>query len=143
MAHAHIRRSAGFTLVETLVATAIVATAAACLAQLVSIGVRQTVAARATFEAVVAAQRKLEELRAVTWSYSVVGSNIPISPAGTLVKDTPGFVERVGGWTSRWAVLRRDPTDANVVVMQVCVFDANGTGTQPEACVSTIRTRRP
>lgn len=135
--------SSGFTLVEVLVATTLVATSAVALAYLVALGAKQTVATRDALQAVVTAQSKLEELRALTWSYGVPGPGVPLSPAGTLVTDTPGFVNRTPLFVTRWAVMPRDPADADVVVMHVCVFDAAASSGGPEACVSTVRTRRP
>lgn len=138
-----LRTAGGFTLVEALVAAALVATGAVVLAQLVAVGAEQTTTTRDALEALVAAQSKLEELRATTWSYSVPGSDIALSPAGALSNDAPGFVDRTDRYVRRWAVTRRDPADSDVVVMHVCVFAAAVSGGRPEACVSTIRTRRP
>ena len=134
---------AGFTLVEVLVATLIIASAGAAIACLVALGARQTVSAREAFQALLTAQSKLEELRAITWNYRVPGSSIATSPPGSLFADTPGFVDRTPLFVTRWAVVPRDPADADVVVIHVCVFDAARPAGRPEACVSTIRTRRP
>jgi prepilin-type N-terminal cleavage/methylation domain-containing protein len=138
-----ICESAGFTLVEVLVAITLVASAGVALAYLVALGSRQAVGTREAFHALMAAQSKLEELRALTWSYSVPGSDIATSPAGTLAADTPGFVDRSPLFVTRWAILPRDPSDADVVVMHVCVFDAVTASEQAEACVSSVRTRKP
>jgi type II secretory pathway pseudopilin PulG len=137
------RSSAGFTLVEALVATALIATAAVTLAHLLALGVRQSATHRTALEALVAARSKLEALRSLTWSYSVAATDLAVSPAGSLFNDTPGHVDYPGPFVRRWAVTRRDPADADVVVIDVCVFAAARRGAAPEACVSSIRTRRP
>jgi prepilin-type N-terminal cleavage/methylation domain-containing protein len=137
------RSSAGFTLVEALVAIALIATAAAALAQLVALGTRQSANNRDALMALVAAQSKLEALRSMTWSYTVASTNLTPSPVGSLFNDTPGHVDYPAPFARRWAVTRRDPADTDVVVIDVCVFAPGRRGAAPEACVSTIRTRRP
>jgi type II secretory pathway pseudopilin PulG len=135
--------SAGFTLVEALVATALIATAAVALAQLLALGVRQSAVNRNALAALVAAHSKLEVLRSLTWSYTVAATELVVSPAGSLFNDTPGHVDYPAPFVRRWAVTRREPADADVVVIDVCVFAFRQRGEAPEACVSTIRTRRP
>lgn len=135
------RSSAGFTLVEALVAAILVATAAVVLAQLVALGATQSAHNRGALEALVVAQSKLEQLRAATWSTSVVSADL--TPGGSLVSDAPGYADRPPMFVRRWTVRLRDPADATVVVLTVCVFLATQIDAAPEACVSTIRTRRP
>ena len=53
----------GFTLVETIIALALLASAAVALAQLIAVGVQTTTAARYRTLAAVMAQSKLEQLR--------------------------------------------------------------------------------
>ena len=136
--HVHAR---GFTLVETLVAIALVASAAVALAQLVALGRRQTSAGRDTLQSAIAAQGKLEELRAITWSHTVPGSDVPLSPPNSLTSDVPGFSDWTGPFLRRWGVVRREPLDADVVVMTVCVF--GGQGVPPGACVVSARAKQP
>jgi hypothetical protein len=54
----------------------------------------------------------------------------------------PGYVDRITPFVRRWAITRRDAADADVVVINVCVFTVADVA-RPEACVSTIRTKRP
>jgi type II secretory pathway pseudopilin PulG len=137
------RSSKGFTLVEAVVAATLVATAAVVLAQLVALGATQSASHRDTSAALVAAQSKLEELRSVTWNYTIPGSDVALSPAGALFTDTPGYVDHAPLFVRRWAVTRFDPADESVIVIDVCVFAIARRAAAPEACVSTIRTRRP
>jgi type II secretory pathway pseudopilin PulG len=139
----HHRLSAGFTLVEALVATALVASGAAALAHLVALGATQSARNRATLEALVVAQTKLEMLRSISWSYAVAGAELGVSPAGSLWHDTPGYVDYPDAFVRRWAITRRDPADADVVAIDVCVFAPYQRAGAPEACVSAIRARRP
>jgi type II secretory pathway pseudopilin PulG len=140
-----LRSSRGFTLVEAVVAAALMATAIVFLAQLASLGARQSDSNRRTWTATVAAQSKLEELRAVPWTNAIQGRGLQLSPAQSLVEDVAGYVEALAdvGFTLRWAVSRFDGADPNTLILQVCVFRRAHRDQPPEACVMTVRTRRP
>jgi len=104
---------AGFTLAETLVATAILATALVGLAQLFAISVTSNSSARANTFATVLAQQKMEQLRGLTWGFDALGlpltdlsSNTAVypatanggtglspSPSGTLTQNVDGYVD--------------------------------------------------
>ncbi len=129
----------GFTLIEIVVATTLVATAVAALAQLIAIGARQAVANRRALEAIVAAESKLEELRALSWTFSL--ENLSPSPPGALDSDVSGFFDRTGALTRRWAIapLGADP---NTRTISVCAYRLLASPIA-EACVTTVRTRRP
>lgn len=138
----NIRTASGFTLVETLVATALVIVAAAGLAQLVALGNRQAARTRDAFEALAAAQARLEALRAAPWSHADPATGTALAPGGSLSTDTPGYVERAARLLVRWEIQRVDPLDGNVLGLRVCASDPAAPST-PEACVFSIRTRRP
>src|ERR1051325_5487576 len=77
----------GFSLVETLVATTLLATAIVTLAQLFAISTRSNVSSRSTTYAAVLAEQKLEELRSLVWGFDTQGlplsditSNTAVSP---------------------------------------------------------------
>lgn len=135
----------GFTLVETLVAAALIATAIVVFAHLVSLGARQSDSNRRASAAIVAAQSKLEELRAVTWTSTIQGNGLQPSPPGSLVQDIPGYVEYLDepGFVRRWALSLFESADPDTLILQVCVFPRRSAEQQPEACVMTVRTRRP
>jgi prepilin-type N-terminal cleavage/methylation domain-containing protein len=137
-----IRTACGFTLVETLVATALVVVAAAGLAQLVAVGNRQSARTRDAFEALAAAQARLEALRAIPWSHADPATGAALAPGGSLSTDTPGYVERAARLLVRWEIQRVDPLDGNVLALRVCAFDP-AAPSAPEACVLSIRGRRP
>ena len=81
------RAEAGFSLVETLVATTLLAVALTALAQLFAISVRNNaVAKNGSFASVLAAQ-KMEQLRGLTWGFDVLG--LPISDTTTDTAVTP------------------------------------------------------
>ncbi len=58
----------GFSLVETIVATSLLATALVALAQLVGAGVQSGAAARARAATTLMAEQKMEQLRALPWA---------------------------------------------------------------------------
>ena len=107
------RAEAGFTLVETLVATTMLAVALTALAELFAISVKNNaVAKNGTFTSVLAAQ-KMEQLRGLTYGFDVLGlpitdtttdtsvspetptggTGLAPSPANTLRESTDGYVD--------------------------------------------------
>jgi prepilin-type N-terminal cleavage/methylation domain-containing protein len=103
----------GFSLVETLIATAILATALAALAELIGVAITTNAAARATTVTSVLAGQKLEQLRALSWGLDFAGSRVSdtttdtsvspekpmggtgltVSPVNTLQITTNGYVD--------------------------------------------------
>jgi prepilin-type N-terminal cleavage/methylation domain-containing protein len=106
---------AGFTLVEVLVALVIVTCAALGLAELVTVAVRAAGAARSLTSCTTLAVQKMEQLKALTWSFADAGVASPpvsdtttdlsyepptdtgrgigSSPPGALDRNTPGYVD--------------------------------------------------
>lgn len=135
-----LRTSAGFTLIETLIATAVAVTAVFALAHLVAAAGGQAARNRRQLPAVVAAQAKLEELCAIEWLAGADPPALAESPPGTLLENVAGYVDDVGGSVRRWAISRFEPADPDTILVRVCVFRDTVTR-QPEACVSTLHTR--
>jgi type II secretory pathway pseudopilin PulG len=155
----------GFSLVETLIATLIVASAVGGLAHLVALGARQAGTTRQQLAALATAQSKLEELRSVPWTYASDGTPISSasltpSPPDALLADRDGYVEHVdrfgvvvaptdvlsSHFTRRWSVTPLYRSDPNTLVLRVCVYGnrSNATTTaMAQACVVSIRERRP
>lgn len=157
------RSTDGFTLLETLVATSILVTALAGIAQLFVLGVRVTRQSGSHGTALVAAQAKIETLRALVLTYGPAGDMVTdpaleVSPASSLREDTAGYVDALdangrvvhdeGGvaFTRRWAIAPIDSREPRAVVIEVCVFRAPADGVSPvaaEACLATVRSRQP
>ena len=115
LAKSSFSNHAGFSLLETLVAAGLLATAVITLAQLFMISTRSNLSARNTTYASVLAEQKIEELRALTWGFDSSGlpvtditSNTAVNPeeptGGTglapapeaaLQENTPGYVDYV------------------------------------------------
>jgi prepilin-type N-terminal cleavage/methylation domain-containing protein len=131
-----IRQQPGFSLVETLVAMAIMLVTIGTFIQLfgVAAGANQRAARRSL--ASLAAMQKMEELR------SESGSALVPSPAAVLQADVDGYCDRLPGgatrvaFTRRWSIepLLSDP--AHLLVLQVVVI---GPGGGVEARIATLR----
>src|SRR5438093_7062770 len=93
LAKSNSSSNAGFSLLEVLVATAILATALVSLAQLFALSTRSNIGSRNTTFAAVLAQQKLEELRSLAWGFDQIG--LPISDISTNTTVTPE--QPVGG----------------------------------------------
>lgn len=151
--------SAGFTLLEALVAAGLAVFAIAALAAFGAMASRQHAAARQLVAALTLAQSLLDDLRAEPWTYAPDGSpvssaRLALSPSGTLTADAAGHADRVdrfgavvetGGWfLRRWAVTLWDPSDPDLLLLQACVFRIHvPPPARAEACVWTLRNRRP
>jgi prepilin-type N-terminal cleavage/methylation domain-containing protein len=73
----------GFSLLEVLIATVMLATAVVSLAELFAIATRSNLASRGTTYASILAAQKLEELRALTWGFDRDGLPLTDSTANT------------------------------------------------------------
>ena len=152
----------GFTLFETLVATSILVTALAGVAQLFILGAHLTRQAGASGMALVAAQDKLESLRGQAFTYDVGGvavtaPSLQPSPPETLRADTEPYVdwldldgaERESAddavFIRRWRISSLGATTPDAIAIEVCVFRVPGASDPrgADACLSTIRTRQP
>ena len=79
----------GFSLVEVLVAMALVATSALGLAELITLSSRVTQASRVDTVATLAAEAKMAQLRAMAWAYDAAGTGTPVSDTSTDVSVDP------------------------------------------------------
>ena len=104
--------AAGFSLIEVIVATALLGTALVAVAQLFATSTRANANARASTFSMVLAQQKMEQLRGLVWRFdtagnpvsdfqsnlavsppaSVGGPGLSASPAGALLNSTAGYV---------------------------------------------------
>jgi type II secretory pathway pseudopilin PulG len=82
----------GFSIIEVLMATALMVTAVASLAQLFALSTKRNTSAKNTTFAALLAQQKMEQLRALTWGFDVIG--LPITDTST---DTTKSPETGGG----------------------------------------------
>jgi type II secretory pathway pseudopilin PulG len=152
----------GFTLFETLVATSILITTLAGVAQLFVLGTHLTRQASASGLALVAAQDKLESLRGQAFTYdadgmAVTAAALQPSPSAALGEDVEPYVDWLdlegrpqedadnAVLTRRWRVSSLGATTPDAIAIEVCVFrvPAAADPRGADACLSTIRTRQP
>jgi hypothetical protein len=151
----------GFSLIEALIASFLIASSIVGLAHLVALAARQSLASRQAVSALTIAQARLEELRRVTWSYDPGGGRVssPMlsrSPLRSLHEDADGYVDFVDlfgrvvapsvempQFARRWAVAPLDAANLDTLLLQVCVFTGPPFDGLPTACVTGIRTRQP
>ena len=155
-----VSNASGFTLLEVLVATALVCTAVAGLAHLGVLAAAQSAAVQRDGLALALAQDKLEELRALAWSFDAAGARqsdpaLGVSPPDALTTDAEGFVDfldRFGAATTsaaavyhrRWAVAPLSPVDPDTLSLGSCVLTRAAAlhGAQTGVCAMSVRTRR-
>ncbi len=152
----------GFTLLETIVATGILITALAGVAQLFILSTHLARQSGASGAALVAAQDKLESLRGLAFGYDAVG--VPItdatlqpSPPASLAENTAPYVDWLDSagephadpgaavLLRRWRITTLAATAPESITIEVCVFRAGASGDHRSAdvCLSTVRTRQP
>lgn len=170
----------GISLVETLVAALLVTIAVLTLAQLLSLATRSTITSRAMTLGVILAEQKLEQLRALAWGLDGSGapvsdfssdtaSGVPptsdgtglqMSPAGTLQRDTPGFVDYLDAmgvvigasgasvppdtvFTRRWSIEPLAAAANQSVLIQVLVTPSRGSARGPsDVRLAFVKTRK-
>ena len=113
--------SSGFSLVETLVSLGLLTGALISLAQLFAISTESNLGSRTATYAVVLAQQKLEELRALTYAFgddgmpltdfesdtsasietATGGTGLSPSPASSLDENAPGYVDHLDGFGTK------------------------------------------
>jgi prepilin-type N-terminal cleavage/methylation domain-containing protein len=116
-----LRETAGFALLEMLVASAILATGLVALAYLAVVATSAVGQGRRLTLATMLAVQKMEQLRALAWGYDLLGlplsdtasdvAQVPTAPAGgpglqpsppgSLAADMPGYVD-VADSQGRW-----------------------------------------
>ena len=131
----------GFSLVEVLVAMALVASTAIGLAELFVVSSQVTHAARISSVATLAAESKMAELRARPWAYAggtvLSDDGLAVSPSTALTVSAAGFVDYVdvsgqptaqglqpsssSVYVRRWSIQPLPADSANTLVLQVVV----------------------
>ena len=152
--------SRGFTLFETLIATGVLVTVLAGVAQLFILSTRLTKEAGLSGVALAAAQDKLESLRAKAYGYGGLGEPITdpqmeVTDADSLAEDIEPFIDALdqagsvvedhdeAAYVRRWRVSAIADSAPPAIAIEVCVFRAPAEGRSAEACLATIRARQP
>lgn len=152
-----ITSTRGFTLIETLVASSLLITALAGVAQLFILSAQWSGQAAASNAALLAAQGKLEELSGATFRYGPSGEPITdpalqFSAAESLRDDHPPDVDWIdasghgvgnaaAAWlTRRWRVTPAAGGVPDLIAIEVCVFRAHTAAA--DVCLATVRLRQ-
>ena len=108
----------GFSLIEALVATSLMAVAGIGLAHLSVVSIRANQIARSSTIATLLASQKIEGLRGLAWT------EITPSPPGALFENTTGFFDTPApDFVRRWSIEPLPPNDT--VLIQVSVIRAS------------------
>ena len=157
-----LRRTSGFTLVETLIAIGMLITALAGVAQLFALSLRFTRESAQFGAALVGAQDKLESLRALRFGYDDSGAaltdpRLRPSPPSSLSENIAAYVdwldaagnvvnEAGASYARRWRITEIAVDDPAVIAIDVCVFTMPALDRDPihaDTCLATARVRQP
>ena len=139
--------SRGFSLIEVMVASAILGCAVLSVAQLVATATSATADARRISEATLLAWQKIDELRSLAFAFDDAGlavsdPELAPSPAGTLSNDTDGYVDRLDSqYRRRWAITTA-AGNPDLLVLRVRVV-ALGRENELASAVTLRGRRRP
>jgi len=171
------RAQTGSSLVEVLIAALIMVTGVLAMVRLIVIAVEGNVDARSRTIATVLAMQKIEQLRDLTLTIdpsgaviedtstdtsSVPGSSggtgLQISPEGTLLVNTPGFVEHLdatgaivgreaqpppqAAYTRRWSTAPAVAEGALVLRVRVLRKNVRDNSSRRDITVATVKTRK-
>ena len=146
-------RPRGFSLLEVLFATTILTVAVMALAQVITVAVRANAAARTSTLSTLLAAQKMEQLRALAWTFDEAG--LPVSdtaPGGALDRDVDGYVDWLdasGGavlrpsaaaFVRRWSIATV-ASNPDTLVLQVVVSRTGG-GVAGDTRFVTVKTRK-
>jgi Tfp pilus assembly protein PilV len=156
------RAEAGFSLLEVLFATTILTVAIVAIAQVIALATRANLASRTTALATLFAAQKVEQLRALAWTFDAAGvpvsdtttggTGLSASPSDALARDVAGYCDLLDGsgrtvlhagaasFTRRWAIT---PLAAHpgTLVIQVSVVRI-GYPSAAGARLVTVKTRK-
>jgi hypothetical protein len=85
---------AGFSLIETMVATILLATGLVATAQMFALATRGNIAAQRSTYTATLAQEKMEQLRGLTWGFDAVG--LPVQDLSTNISVEPPANDGLG-----------------------------------------------
>jgi type II secretory pathway pseudopilin PulG len=131
----HVGSPRGFTILEAVVAIALVIVSAAGVASLFVASARAVGISRTTTIAALLAREKIEQLRAVPFD------DPALIPAGldSLSVDVDGYADApADGYRRRWSITPLPMYPASSVILQVTVMHGTGTSLR----VATIRSRK-
>ena len=145
-----IESSSGFSLIEVMVASAILGCAVLSVAQLVAAATVSTAGARGVSEATLLAWQKIDQLRSLALTFDDAGAPVTDAaltpaPAGALSRDTDGWFDRpetIGArYRRRWSV-DQSAGNPDLLLLRVRVL-ATGREQELASAVAMRARRRP
>jgi Tfp pilus assembly protein PilV len=131
------RRSAGFAVVEVLIASTLLTVVLLAAAHLLAAATAANLSAERMTAATVLAVDKMEQLRALP----IGDPALALSPPDALAVSVDGQSDRLdAGFVRRWSVQALSSYPDDAVVVQVVVVDERSTR---RVRLETIRTRKP
>jgi len=166
-----MKRQDGFTLLEVLMAFAVLSVGVGTLAQLSILAIRAADDARRASVASVAADQKLETLRALSWGYDDFGvavqdAALEVSPGDSLTRNSDGYfdyldaggravdeggegADDVRAFVRRWSIQPLPDHSLTTIIIEVLVVPSpSGSDAPPSQVLRrgarrlTVRTRR-
>lgn len=148
---------------ETLIATGLLVTAIAGLAQLFALSVRFTRDSGQFGVALAGAQNKLEAFRALRFGYteggqSVTDPRLNVATIASLSEDVEGYVDWLDAagavlpdahgaeYVRRWRITTIAADEPEAIAIDVCVFSIRSANREPhhaDACLAIVRVRQP
>ena len=102
------RSSAGFSLVEVVIAMGILTAVSLGVAQLFAATGRSNLTARGVTSTTAMAEQKMEQIRSLTWGFDLAGQGLPLTdtstnlPRGFTTKPAMYTFVRWRGWELAW-----------------------------------------
>ena len=133
----------GFSLVEVLVAAAILASALAALGQVFTIAIRASIEARDVTSETIFAAQKIEELRATAFPDVPLGDFVEYLDAGGRIVDGVA-INGAPAFTRTWAVTSfpADPEDTAVMSVRVARSLADASTGRSGVHLISLKTRK-
>ena len=138
------RGTEGFSLVEVLVATALLASALASLGQVFTVATTASIDARnRTFETIFAAQ-KIEQFRASAFDDQEPGEFVEYLDIMGRMVDASAADDGLPAYTRRWAIesLPADPVNTVVVSVTVSKYQPGDSTSRGAVRLVTLKTRK-
>lgn len=171
------RRDPGSSLVEVLIAALIMVTGVLTMVRLIVLAVEGNVDARSRTMATILAMQKIEQLRGLTSTIdpsgaviedtstdtssvpeSSGGTGLQISPEGSLLANTPGFVDHLdatgaivgrgaqpppqAAYTRRWSIAPAGAEGSLVLQVRVLRKNVRDNRSRQDVTVATVKTRK-
>src|SRR5688572_128489 len=125
----------GFSLIEVMVASGILATALIALAQLFVVALTANTSARSTTYAAVLAEQKMEELRSLTWGFD--SSGLPVTDTSTNTASPEDDANDGTGLTPSPATALQENTDGYVDYVDMFGNKLGGGEAPPDSAIYT------